>query len=240
MGDRQDGTEPMSPEVAVMVLQSELEHSPTMVANAVAALANLVDSAMPDGPYQDATTSNGVPECWHFVGYRPAAAELGQHSPDTLNAAELPQYQGVVFADGTCALRWLTAKRSWSVWDSFADMFDVHGHPEYGTEIHWPDGAPAEARNVIEAAAQDYRDRVAAEAAQAARDAVIATELPGAVASSPNGWVVSSLADLTEEQKAELLATPGALRWNGTHFENVEPIELPGTDRPVPRPGATW
>jgi hypothetical protein len=87
---------------------------------------------------------------------------------------------------------------------------------------------------VIERAAQDYRDRVAAEAHTAERIAreSRASELPGAVASSPDGFTVHSTAELTEEQAAELLATPGALRWTGTHFENVEPIELPTEDGP--------
>jgi hypothetical protein len=139
MGERDDGRGPMSPEVAVMVLQSELEPSPKLVAEAVTALAGLVDSVMAS-PYGDVVDSDGRPMVWHFVGYRPDAAALGKHTADQLNPPELPQYQGVIFADGTCVMRWLTAKRSWSVWDSFAEMFTVHGHPEYGTRIVWPTG----------------------------------------------------------------------------------------------------
>jgi hypothetical protein len=92
---------------------------------------------------------------------------------------------------------------------------------------------------VIERAAQDYRDRVAAEEGELERRAQLAaeepatvggvplSELPGAVASSPNGWVISSLAELTEDQKAELLDTGGALRWTGTHFEKLAPEDGP-------------
>ena len=47
--------------------------------------------------------------------------------------------QGVVFADGTVAIRWLTPLRSTSVWPDF-DTFDkVHGHPEYESELRWLD-----------------------------------------------------------------------------------------------------
>jgi hypothetical protein len=236
MGDRQDGTEPMTAEVAVMVLNSPTA-SESLIAEAVATLAQLVSSKVDQ--WHDTTGQDGNPMAWHFVGYRADSPEGNRDNPP-----ESAQYQGVVFADGTVAMRWLTATRSHSVWDTFADMFDAHGRPEYGTEIHWPDGAPTEARDVIERAAQDYRDRVAAEGGELERQAQLAaeepatvggvplSELPGAVASSPNGWVISSLAELTEDQKAELLATPGALRWTGTHFENVRPIELRPEDGP--------
>src|SRR3954467_1353579 len=111
MGERDDGRGPMSPEVAVMVLQSELEASPALVAEAVTALAGLVDSVMVS-PYGDVVDGDGHPMVWHFVGYRPDAAQFGKHTADTLNAPELPQYQGVIFADGTCVLRFLTMTRS--------------------------------------------------------------------------------------------------------------------------------
>lgn len=75
-----------------------------------------------------------------FIAYRPRVAEHGKHTPDQMNAAHEPQYEGVVFSDGTCALRWRTAKRSTSVWDSLADMLDIHGHAEYGTYIVWDNG----------------------------------------------------------------------------------------------------
>ena len=61
------------------------------------------------------------------------------HKPDTVNPPDEPQYEGVVFSDGSCALRWLTELRSVSFWNSFDDAMGVHGHPEYGTVIHWHD-----------------------------------------------------------------------------------------------------
>lgn len=168
MGERDDGRGPMSPEVAVMVLQTELEQSPARVAEAVSTLAGLVSSVMAS-PYGDVVDSDGRPMSWHFVGYRPDAAALGKHSADTLNTPELPQYQGVIFADGTCVMRWLTVKRSWSVWDSFAEAFAVHGHPEYGTRIVWPSGeAPRDALEVIATAVEELERKRAQEAEVAA------------------------------------------------------------------------
>lgn len=55
------------------------------------------------------------------------------------NAPDEPQYEGVVFSDGTCAVRWLTEHRSTSVWESYDELMAVHGHPEYGTVISWVD-----------------------------------------------------------------------------------------------------
>jgi hypothetical protein len=73
-----------------------------------------------------------------FTGYRPAPP------PEYLekgvaNAPDEPQYEGVVFSDGTVALRWRTAYRSTSLWGSYGDFYEVHGHPEYGTRIEWED-----------------------------------------------------------------------------------------------------
>lgn len=36
--------------------------------------------------------------------------------------------QGVVFDDGTCAIRWLTEHRSTAVYGSLADVQFIHGH----------------------------------------------------------------------------------------------------------------
>ena len=47
------------------------------------------------------------------------------------------QYEGIVFTDGTVAVRWRTEFRSTSVWSSWGDFWRVHGHPEYGTRIVW-------------------------------------------------------------------------------------------------------
>lgn len=63
------------------------------------------------------------------------------HTAGTVNAPDAVQFEGVVFSDGTCAIRWLTEFRSTSVWASFADAMAVHGHfePRYGTELRWLD-----------------------------------------------------------------------------------------------------
>lgn len=61
------------------------------------------------------------------------------HDENQRNAADDPQFEGVLFSDGKVVLRWLTAKRSTSVWDSLDDMLAIHGHPEYGSELVWQD-----------------------------------------------------------------------------------------------------
>jgi hypothetical protein len=61
------------------------------------------------------------------------------HDVNQANAADQPQFEGVVFSDGRVAVRWLTAKRSVSVWDNLEDMLAIHGHPEYGSRIVWHD-----------------------------------------------------------------------------------------------------
>lgn len=58
------------------------------------------------------------------------------------NPTDQIQCQGVVFDDGTVAVRWLTATGSTSIWDSFEDFRKIHGHPEYGTVIKWLDDPP--------------------------------------------------------------------------------------------------
>lgn len=73
-----------------------------------------------------------------FVGYRPnPPAEYLDNG--TAAPPDEPQYEGVVFTDGTVALRWRTEFRSTSLWTSYEDFFHVHGHPEYGTRIDWLD-----------------------------------------------------------------------------------------------------
>jgi hypothetical protein len=61
------------------------------------------------------------------------------HDSNQVNLPDEVQFEGVVFTDGKCAIRWLTAKRSVSIWDSMDDMLSVHGHPEYGSELVWVD-----------------------------------------------------------------------------------------------------
>jgi len=70
-----------------------------------------------------------------FTVYRRIIPE--HHNEDQTNPPDDPQFEGVVFTDGTVAVRWLTAKKSTSVWGSMADLLAVHGHPEYGTEVVW-------------------------------------------------------------------------------------------------------
>ncbi len=74
-----------------------------------------------------------------FTAYRPFVP-TDTHNEDQRNAPDQPQYEGVVFSDGKAAIRWLTAKRSVSVWDCLLDALDIHGHAEYGTFIVWGTG----------------------------------------------------------------------------------------------------
>lgn len=76
-----------------------------------------------------------------FRGYRPTPPDEYRQLGIT-NAGQAPDYEGVVFTDGTVVLRWLTEYQSHSVWDSWHDMYHVHGHPEYGTRIEFEDGGP--------------------------------------------------------------------------------------------------
>lgn len=56
-----------------------------------------------------------------FVVYR--RGDLPQtHDANMANPAGQPQFEGVVFSDGVVAVRWLTAKRSTSIWASFDDL----------------------------------------------------------------------------------------------------------------------
>lgn len=50
-----------------------------------------------------------------------------------------PDYEGVVWSDGTVTIRWCTAYRSTATFDNWDDFHHVHGHPEYGTVIRWLD-----------------------------------------------------------------------------------------------------
>lgn len=76
-----------------------------------------------------------------FTVFRPNAPET--HDANQKNAPNEAQFEGVIFSDGTCVLRWLTAARSTSVWNSFADMQLIHGHPEYGSYFVWHGGESA-------------------------------------------------------------------------------------------------
>lgn len=71
-----------------------------------------------------------------FLGYRlvPPQEYAGK---GLTNSGLAPDYEGVIFSDGTVAVRWLTQYRSHSVWQDWDSFFRVHGHSEYGTRFEW-------------------------------------------------------------------------------------------------------
>jgi hypothetical protein len=77
-----------------------------------------------------------------FTAYRRNISQRDTHTELQKNPDDEPQFEGVIWTDGTVSLRWLTACRSTSVWASVADMLNIHGHPEYGTVIDWHDSPP--------------------------------------------------------------------------------------------------
>lgn len=84
----------------------------------------------PSGEYQN--------QMKRFIGFRPhPPAEY--YEQGAANRPDEPQYEGVVFSDGTVAVRWLTENPSHSIWPDFATFHQIHGHPEYGTGIKWLD-----------------------------------------------------------------------------------------------------
>lgn len=72
-----------------------------------------------------------------FTGYRRSMPKDSHHDENMKNPADQAQFEGVCFSDGKVAVRWLTAKRSVSVWECLADFMAIHGDPNYGTEIVW-------------------------------------------------------------------------------------------------------
>lgn len=86
-----------------------------------------------------------------FTLYRRNISARDSHNALQKNADADPQCEGVIWTDKTVTLRWLTACRSTSVWASIHDCLQIHGHPEYGTEIVWHDGAaPQEWVDLVE------------------------------------------------------------------------------------------
>lgn len=81
-----------------------------------------------------------------FTAYRPQK-----------NAPDAPQFEGCIFSDGRVAVRWRTAVRSFSIWDSLQDLMDIHGHAEYGTFIIWDNGYGE--RYLGEGKFEQYRDK---------------------------------------------------------------------------------
>jgi hypothetical protein len=45
---------------------------------------------------------------------------------------------GVEFKDGTCVIRWNTAKSSTAMYNSIEDLVDIHGH-NGATVVEWED-----------------------------------------------------------------------------------------------------
>lgn len=80
-----------------------------------------------------------------FTAYRRSISLVKTHNELQKNPDDKPQFEGVIWTDGTVTLRWLTAIPSTSVWKSVGDCLNIHGHPEYDTYIVWHDGeAPKE------------------------------------------------------------------------------------------------
>ena len=77
-----------------------------------------------------------------FTAYRRNISQRDTHNALQKNPDDEPQFEGVIWTDGSVTLRWLTACRSTSVWANVSDMLNIHGHPEYGTVIKWHDGPP--------------------------------------------------------------------------------------------------
>lgn len=99
-------------------------------------------------------TESSTHSMQRFTAFRRNLSERGTHSDSQRNADDMPQFEGVIWSDGSVTIRWLTACRSTSVWDNIGDMLEIHGHPEYGTEIIWHDGpAPGEWEQMLRNAA---------------------------------------------------------------------------------------
>lgn len=77
-----------------------------------------------------------------FTAYRRDMNNRATHNALQKNPEDEPQFEGVIWTDGTVTLRWLTPIRAHSVWASIYDALAIHGHPEYGTVIEWHDGEP--------------------------------------------------------------------------------------------------
>lgn len=83
-------------------------------------------------------TGAGETSIKRFTVYRRADISA-THDENQRNHPDLPQFEGIVFTDGTCVIRWLTFKRSTSIFNTIDDMITIHGHPEYDTELVFHD-----------------------------------------------------------------------------------------------------
>lgn len=88
------------------------------------------------------TKPNGVTNIKRFTVYRRNMSQKDTHNTHQKNADAEPQFEGVIWTDGTVTVRWLTKASSHSVWRNIEDCLTIHGHPEYGTEIVWHDCDP--------------------------------------------------------------------------------------------------
>lgn len=88
--------------------------------------------------WDDASSRAEGTDVRHFATYRALPPE-NYVKDGFANPPDQVQVMGVVFPDGTVACQWQTEHRSHVIWPSFDDFMAVHGHPEYGTRIEWPD-----------------------------------------------------------------------------------------------------
>jgi len=79
-----------------------------------------------------------------FTVYRRDLAARGTHNELQANDDNEPQWEGVIWSDGTVTIRWLTPCGSHAIWNRIDDCLAIHGHPEYGTEIICHDGPAPE------------------------------------------------------------------------------------------------
>lgn len=79
-----------------------------------------------------------------FTAYRRQLSNTGTHKGVIANPDDQPQYEGVVFSDGTTVIKWLTQAGGTSTFATLEKALATHGHPEYGTDIVWHDGAAPE------------------------------------------------------------------------------------------------
>lgn len=88
------------------------------------------------------TDAGVLARCRTFSVYRRGNLSA-THNADQVLPADVPQFEGVVFSDGCCVVRWMTLSHSTAVWPSFDELWRIHGHdaPDqpHGTVIVWHD-----------------------------------------------------------------------------------------------------
>lgn len=68
----------------------------------------------------------------------PRRFELHRHEDETGISGTGPVAEGVMFSDGSAALRWRTAVRSTAIYACMGDLEKIHGH-DGKTEVVWLD-----------------------------------------------------------------------------------------------------